>query len=264
MVENRLSLAYRWHAGASTDPGALIRNAMTDDPDAPLRDHNASPLNPLPAVVWLLILAVLGVEALLSAASHGLVGGPEGLGWRVHAIERFAFSSAIQQWMLDNMRMPAMYAMRYLTFGFVHANPMHAVFGAVLLAALGKMVAERFGSLRFLGLVLVVPVLAAFLFGLVTARDQLGFLFGALPMAFALVGAVTWLRWQDAAGDRDKQRRAFALIGVLVAARLGFALFAETGPAWIAELAAFALGFGASALFLGPGSWQRLRARIRG
>lgn len=266
MVENRLRLAYRWRTGASTDPGDSPGSTMADDEDddARLRNLNASPLNPLPGVVWLLLVAVLGVEAVLSAAGHGLIGGPEGLGWRVRAIERFAFSSAIQQWMIDNMRAPPMYLVRYLTFGFVHGNPMHAVFGAVLLAALGKMVAERFGALRFAVLVLGVPVLAAGLFGLVTAQDRLGFLFGALPMAFALVGAVTWLRWRDAEGDRAKQRRAFALIGVLIAARLAFALLVETGPAWIAELAAFALGFAASALFLGPGSWQRLRTRIRG
>ncbi|MCB1388036.1 MAG: rhomboid family intramembrane serine protease [Rhodobacteraceae bacterium] len=236
---------------------------MTDDDEQILRDLNASPLNPLPGVVWLLVLAVLGIEATLSAASHGLIGGQQGVGWRVHAIERFAFSSGIQQWMLENARFPPVHLMRYLTYSFVHASAMHAIFAAVLLTALGKMVGERFGAVAFVALVAVVPVLAAVLFGLVTAEDQLGWLIGAMPMAFALVGAVTWLRWRDAAGDRSAQRRAFALIGVLVGARLAFALLAETGPAWMAELAAFALGFGASALFVGPGSWQRLRARLR-
>ncbi len=61
---------------------------------------------------------------------------------------------------------------------------MHALFGAVMLAALGKMLAERFGPARFLVLALVVPVLAAVIFGLVVGQDQLGWLFGAMPMAF--------------------------------------------------------------------------------
>lgn len=238
---------------------------MSDqDDERLLRDLNSSPINPLPGAVWLLVLVILAVEVTLSLAGHGMIGGQQGIGWRVRAIERFAFSSGIQEWMLENTRFPLTHLLRYLTYSFVHGSLMHAVFAVVLLAALGKMVGESFGAIRFLALALVVPVAAAFLFGLVTAQDQLGWLLGAMPMAFALVGAVTWLRWCDAHGDRVKQRRAFALIGVLIGARLAFAMLAETGPAWMAELAAFALGFGASALVLGPGSWQRLRARIRG
>lgn len=238
---------------------------MSDpDDERLLRDLNSSPINKLPGAVWLLILAILAVEITLSLAGQGVIGGQQGVGWRVRAIERFAFSSGIQQWMLDNARFPPMHLVRYVTYGFVHASLMHAVFAVVLLAALGKMVGESFGAIRFLVLALAVPVGAAFLFGLVTSQDQLGWLLGGMPMAFALVGAVTWLRWRDAHGDRGKQRRAFALIGVLIGARLAFALLAETGPAWMAELAAFALGFAASALVLGPGSWQRLRSRIRG
>ncbi|WP_127108855.1 rhomboid family intramembrane serine protease [Pararhodobacter zhoushanensis] len=228
-----------------------------------LRDLNSSPINPLPGVVWLLVLAVLGVEAVLSAAGYGLIGGPQGVGWRLSAIQRFGFSSGIQGWMLETRQFPPQHLLRYVTFPFIHGSPMHALFGVVLLAALGKMVGERFGALRFLVLALVVPIVAAAIFGLILGDDQLGWLFGAMPMVFALVGGMTWLRWRDAGGDRDKQRRAFALIAALMGARLAFGLIAETGPAWIAELSAFGLGFAASALVLGPGSWQRLRAKIR-
>ncbi|GAB4265804.1 MAG: rhomboid family intramembrane serine protease [Pararhodobacter sp.] len=237
---------------------------MTDNQDDPLRDLNASPLNPLPGAVWLLLAVILGVEAVLWGAHFGLVVGSEGLGWRIEAIQRYAFSSAIQDWMLQNRTFPAMHLVRYASFSFVHGGLMHAVFAAVLVAALGKSVAEAFGSARFLVLALVTPILAAVVFGLVMGTDALGWLIGAMPMVFGLVGAFTWMRWREAAGDRERQRRAFALIGMLLVARLGFGLFAETGPSWIAEVAAFVLGFGLSALFLGPGSWHRLRERLRG
>jgi len=237
---------------------------MTDDEERQLRDMNASPLNPLPWVVWLLLLAVLGVELVLTAAGYGLIGGAQGVGWRIRAIERFAYASAIQHWMLETWHFPPMHLVRYLTFSFIHGSPVHAVFSAVLLAALGKMVGERFGALALLVLVLAVPVLAAIAFGIVMGQDQLGWLIGAMPMAFALVGAFTWLRFADAAGDRSKQRRAFALIGLLLGARLAFGLLAEAGPFWIAEVVAFALGFAASALVLAPGRWRRTREYIRG
>ena len=237
---------------------------MTDNDRDPLADLNASPINPLPGVIWLLLLAIIGTEVVLWAGGAGLIGGPQAVGWRVEAIQRFAFSSAIQDFMLQNMRFPATHVLRYLSFNFIHGAPMHALFGAVLVAALGKAVAAEFGPVRFLVLALLAPVFGAAVFGLFTSADSLGWLFGAMPMAFALVGAFTWLKWREAGGDVAKQRRAFGMIGILLAARLGFGLFAEAGPAWMAEVVSFAVGFAASALFLGPGSWARLRARLRG
>lgn len=231
--------------------------------DDSLADHNASPLNPLPGVVWLLILAVVAVEAVLSAAGWGLIGGARGVGWRMAAIQAHGFSSALQDWMLETRRFPPDTLARYLTFPFVHGAPMHAVLSVVMLAAMGKMLAPRLGAARFLVLALVVPVLAAMVFGLVVGPDRLGWLFGAMPMAFALVGAFTWLRWHEAA-DAAARRRAFSLIAVLLGARLGFGLIAETGPSWVADVSAFVLGFALTALVLGPGSWARTRARLRG
>lgn len=237
---------------------------MTDDDRDPLADLNASPLNPLPGAVWLLLVAILGIEAALWAGGAGLVGGPQALGWRIEAMQRFAFSSAIQDWMLQNWRFPTNNLLRYGSYSFVHGTPMHALFGAVLIAALGKAVGDSFGFVRFLVLALVTPVAAAMVFGLLTANNTLGWLFGAMPMVFGLVGGFTWLKWREAQGDREKQLRAFALIGILLVARLGFGLLVETGPGWIAELTAFVVGFGLSAWVLGPGSWARLRDRIRG
>ncbi|WP_323035720.1 rhomboid family intramembrane serine protease [Pararhodobacter sp.] len=237
---------------------------MTDDDRDPLADLNASPLNPLPGVIWLVLLVILGIEAVLWAGGAGLVGGPQAVGWRIETIQRFAFSSGIQDWMLQNWRFPTQHLIRYFSFNFIHGTPMHALFGVVLVAALGKTVAESFGAARFVVLVLVAPLMGAAIFGLITRADHLGWLFGAMPMAFALVGAFTWIKWREAAGDRTKQRRAFAMIGILVLARLAFGLLAEAGPAWIAEVASFALGFAGSALVLGPGSWARLRERICG
>ncbi|WP_417588058.1 rhomboid family intramembrane serine protease [Pararhodobacter oceanensis] len=237
---------------------------LDDQGDAdPLADLNASPLNPLPGAVWLLLLAILGVEAVLWAASAGLIGGPQAIGWRIEAIQRFGFSSAVQNWMLENRAFPGMHLLRYGTFTFIHGTPMHALFGAVLVAALGKALGDAFGAVRFLLLALLTPILGAICFGLAVGEDAQGWLFGAMPMAFALVGGFTWLRWHEAEGDGTRQRRAFAMIGILLAARLGFGLLAETGPGWVAELAAFVIGYALSAWVLGPGSWRRLRARIR-
>ncbi len=232
-----------------------------DDHEDTLRDLNAAPLNPLPGAVWLIIALIAGIEAVLWAGGAGLIGGPQAVGWRLEAIQRFGFSSAVQDWMWETGRYPLSHLWRYPAFGLVHAGPMHAFFVVVLLAALGKYVAEAFGTRAFLVVLALPPMVGAIVFGLVMGGDAQGWLLGGMAMVFGLVGALTWWRWQ-VAGDAAGRRRAFALIGVLLTARLGFGLIAETGHGWIAEIAAFGSGFGLSAL-VGPGGWSQLRARLR-
>ena len=229
--------------------------------DEALRALSSGLFNPLPGAVWLVIGLIAGIEAVLWAGGAGLIGGPQALGWRLAAIERFAFSSAVQGWMWETGRFPLAHLWRYPAFGLIHAGPMHAFFVVVLVAALGKYVAEAFGNAAFLAVLAVPPMAGAAVFGLVMGSDTRGWLLGGMAMVFGLVGALTWWRWQ-AAGDAAGRRRAFGLIGVLLAARLGFGLLAETGQGWIAELAAFGTGFALAAL-VGPGGWARLRERLR-
>lgn len=232
-----------------------------DDHEDTLRDLNAAPFNPLPGAVWMAIALIAGIELVLWAGGAGLIGGPQAVGWRLEAIQRFAYSSAVQDWMWETGRYPLSHLLRYPAFGLVHAGPLHAFFVVVLLAALGKYVADAFGTRGFLVVLVLPPMAGAVTFGLLIGADEQAWLMGGMPMVFGLVGAVTWWRWQSA-GDVFAQRRAFALIGVLLAARLGFGLIAETGQGWIAEIAAFGYGFGLSML-VGPGAWARLRTKLR-
>jgi rhomboid protease GluP len=232
------------------------------DPDDRIRDLNASPLNPLPGAVWLLLLAVAGAEVVLLAATAGWIGGPSAIGWRLEAIQRFAFSGAIQEWMTDNARAPLRHLLRYVTYPFVQAGPMPAVFVLAMLAGLGKAVGDGLGPVRLLVAALLPPIVAAVVFGLILGGHELAWLIGAWPMVFGLVGAYTWMLWERAGGDGARQRRAFGLIGVLMLARLGFGLLAETGHGWIADLVAFGVGLGLAAITR-PGSWTRLRSLVR-
>lgn len=219
-------------------------------------------LNPVPAIVWVFVMAIAGVELAFQAGAAG-VFGEQALGWRIAAIERWSFSAAIQNWMIQNHHVPWYHLARSLTFGFIHASATHALFGAIIVAALGKAVVDRMGRWAFMVLVLPVPACAAAVYGVVMGNDSRAWLVGALPAGFALVGAFTWHRWHNATTARDR-RRAFAMIGVLMTARLAFGLFVEAAPVWIAELAAFALGFALAALVLGPGRWSRTREKIKG
>lgn len=234
---------------------------MHDSTNRPPPDHGAPPINPLPAVVWLLILAIAGVEAVLWMGGQGLIGGAQAVGWRLEAITRYAFSGAVQHVMLENRHFPAPGLLRYAAFSFVHGGPLHAFFVIVLLAALGKYVGEPFGPWRFLAVLVPATLGGATVFGLVLGEHELAWLFGGMPMVFALVGAATWWRWK-AAKDGAGRWQAFGLIGSLMALRLAFGLIAESGHGWIADLAAFGFGFTLS-MILAPGGWAWLRATLK-
>jgi rhomboid protease GluP len=225
-----------------------------------LRDLNASPLSPLPVLVWLVILAMTGIELALWLGGRGLIGEPEAVGWRLEALQRSGFSSGLQAWMLENARFPALHASRYLTYSFVHTGPLHAFFVVILIAALGKAFAEVQGNLRLFLLMFLPPALGAAVFGLILGEHELGWLFGGMAMVFGLVGGLTWWRWRVAA-TRAEQLRVFGVVGALLLARLGVGLLIEPGHGWIAEFAAFAAGFGLAA-GVAPGRWQALRARL--
>lgn len=231
------------------------------DPEDRLRDLTAPVLNPLPGVVWALLAVVGGVEAGLIAAGQGWIGGPQGIGWRLEAIQRFAFPAEAQGWMIENRAAPARLVLRYVAYPWVQAGPAAAGLALVMLAALGKAVAEGQGARVVLAVAALVPPLAAAAFALLAPAGGAAWLIGAMPLVFGLVGAFTLGLWSRAA-DARARRRAFGLIGVLILARLGLGLMVEVGPGWIADLAAFALGF-ALAAALAPGAGMRIAVRLR-
>jgi hypothetical protein len=85
--------------------------------------------NPLPLAVWLLVLPVLGVEAVLSLAEAGLVNWSGSAGWRDGAVQAWGITPAVQGWMWDNRTFPPDHLARYVAFGFLHLGPAQAVLG---------------------------------------------------------------------------------------------------------------------------------------
>jgi membrane associated rhomboid family serine protease len=223
-------------------------------------DHNAAPLNPLPAVIWLLALPIIAMEAVLNLAASGVIGGATGIGWRQDAVQRFAFSPDYMRQMIDNSYFPPEQLMRLISYPLVHLSFTHALFVVVFLLALGKMVAEIFR----LWAVLVVFFGAALAGSLAyTALPMIHSpLIGGYPPVYGLIGAFTFLLWTNLAGSGASQYRAFSLIGMLMGIQLLFGVLFGGGWDWVAELAGFFTGFFLS-FVVSPGGWARVRQKIR-
>lgn len=203
--------------------------------------YDETPLNPLPPVVWLILLPIVAMEVVLSAGTFGLAGGQAGIGWRAEALQRFALSPVMLDQMWQARQVSTDYLMRFVTYAFVHGNLTHAVFAAVFILALGKFVGEVFRgwavAVVFLGAVLAGGLAYSLVPGLQVA------LYGAYPGAYGLIGAFTYILWAKLAAHHAHRGRAFSLIGFLLGIQLLFGALFGGAPDWIADLAGFGAGF---------------------
>ncbi len=221
---------------------------------------NAPPLNPLPTVVWLLALPMIAMEAVLSLGAAGVVGGPLAIGWRLEAIQRFAYSPDFMRQMFAEGRYPLDGVARLVTYPFVHVTLTHALFVVVMLLALGKMAGEVFRWWGVLAVFFGAAIVGALVYTAVPFTTVA--LIGAYPPVYGLIGAFTFLLWVRLAAVGANQNRAFLMIGFLLGTHLVFGLAFGGGFDWIADLAGFTTGFFLS-FVVSPGGFGRVRDRLR-
>lgn len=223
-------------------------------------DRNAPPLNPLPPIVWVLALPIIAMEVVLGLAASGILGGIEGAGWRLQAMERFAFSPDLMRVMIERGEYPWEHLMRLVSYPLVHGNTTHAVFALVILLALGKMTGEVFRWWAVAVVFFGASIAGALAY---TAAPWVQApLIGAYPPVYGLIGSFTYLLWVGLAAVGANKFRAFTMIGFLLGVQLLFGLLFGGGSEWIADLAGFAAGFALS-FVVSPGGWAKVVAMIR-
>ncbi|WGV14531.1 rhomboid family intramembrane serine protease [Fuscovulum ytuae] len=225
-----------------------------------MQDRNAPPLNPLPAIVWVLALPIIAMEVVVGLGEAGILGGIDGAGWRLQALERFVFSPPLMEAMMARGEYPPQQVMRLVTYPFVHGSTTHALFVVVILLALGKMVGEVFRWWAVLVVFFGAALAGAFAYMLVPGNSAP--LFGGYPATYGLIGGFTFLLWVNLAAVGANKYRAFSLIGFLLAIQLLFGLLFGGGYEWVADVSGFVAGFLLSFL-VSPGGWGRVLDKIR-
>ena len=228
---------------------------MNDDANQP-----EALVNPLPAVVVVLALALGAIELVLQAGEAGLIGGPQAVGWRAGLIERFGFNGPLLGQMLDRGVWQADILWRFVTYPFIHGTATHAIISIVFLLAMGKVVGEVFGTLATLAVYFAASALGALAFFLFT--DSAIWIIGGLPGAYGLIGGYSFLLWVGLGAAQENQLRAFTLIAFLMGIQLFFGLIFGGGLDWVADLGGFVAGFVLSFL-VSPGGWGRVLDRLR-
>ncbi len=219
------------------------------------------PFNPLPPVVVALALLILGIELVFQAGSRGLLGGAEGVGWRLGAMRTYAFSGPVLDWMIETGRFPLEHMKRFVTYPFIHVSFTHTLMVLVFLLALGKMVGEIFGTIAVLLIFFLSAAVGALAYG-VFLNDPSPVV-GGYPAVYGLIGSYTFMLWVSLTGTGNTQYRAFTLIGFLMGLQLVFGLLFGSNKDWLADIFGFATGFGVSILMV-PGTWARIKGKLRG
>ncbi len=220
-----------------------------------------SPFNALPPVVTALAAAIFGIEVLFMLAKSGLLGGPRGgEDWRIFALQRFAFSGELFEWMVETGRWPVEHALRFVTYPFVHVSFTQMIFVVVFVLALGKLVGEAIGQIAVAVIFFAASIVGALAYALVL--DDPRPLVGGFPGAFGLIGGYTFIMWVGYGAVGQNQFRAFSLIGVLMGIQLIFGLLFTVSNDWLAEVAGFLTGLALSPLLV-QGGFARLLAQLR-
>ena len=190
---------------------------------------------PVPAVIWLLVLASALPEAILTGADLGFWGDP---GWRMTAYQYGAFwSGLLHGWQPTYAGQPVL---MFATYGFLHGGLSHLALNMATLLAFGAVLAPRFGTLSFLALYALSQLGGGLAFGLLSADATP--MVGASGAIFGLAGAFLALT------ARQLRQRGLSVTPVLQSAGalvlLNVVLWwaMAGGLAWQAHLGGFVAG----------------------
>ena len=230
--------------------------------------YDESPINPLPPIIWALVLPMLAAEALFGLADLGFLGGQGGASgvMRMTAIERTAFVPEMVLRALQVGAFDVAQLWRIVTYPFIHWSFLNAAFVVAFTLALGNLVARQFQVWAVVVLFFGSAIGGALVYTLL--RWMLpGMMFeplvGGYPAVYGLVGAFTFLLWIRLGQENANQMRAFTLIGMLLVFQLAFAiLFQNNSKSWIAEVAGFGTGFLLSFVVV-PGGVGRVLRQLR-
>ena len=219
-----------------------------------------SPFNDLPPALVALAVVIVGIELIFQIGSYGLIGGTDAIGWRLFALEKFAFFDAVFDDMRNRNFWPLEHVRRFLSYAFVHGSVLHAIMVSVFILAFGKMVGEHFGNLAVIILFFVCSLTGSLSYGLLLNTEIP--LAGGYPAAFGFLGAYTFLLWIGLTAMGRNALDAFRLIGFLIAIRLGFGIFYGLQPDLLSDVVGFATGFVLAAALV-PGAIPRLIEKLR-
>lgn len=197
------------------------------------------PRQPLPAVLWALLVLCTLPELVLQGADHGLWGS---LRWRGLAYGWGGFWPGLLRGWIPNY--PGQRWGMFLSYGVLHAGLWHLVTNMVTLVSLGRPIVARVGAWRFLVLYLVAQFGGGLGYALLSFANQP--MVGASGALFGLAGA--WVAWDyvDRFSAAERLWPVLQMLALLVVLNLVLWWAMHGLLAWQTHLGGFILGWSAA------------------
>jgi len=187
-------------------------------------------------VVAALIIVCTSIEAVLLLSDLGVLAAPrlrstvnENAGFWPGLLRDWRPNYLFQQWLM------------FLTYGFLHAGPVHLALNMLTLYTLGSAIGERVGGARF-ALLYVASILGGAA-GFALLTDSYRPMVGASGALFGLAGAL--LAWDFRDRVTLEEQLWPVVRAVLMLAALNVALYYAMGGllAWETHLGGFVAGW---------------------
>jgi len=163
---------------------------MQGDPQNPLPPRASQPGARPAFIVLALIVLCSGVELVLIAADHGLIGTPR---WRGLAYQNGAFwAGLLYNWRPNYDAQPAL---MFVTYAFLHSGLGHLAGNMATLLFLGQIALERIGQRGLVALYAASAIGGAIAFAVLSSSPQP--VVGASGALFGLAGAWQYWDWRD-------------------------------------------------------------------
>jgi len=237
--------------GGAAHP-ALERAAMSESPAFWPRPAEGVPVHP---VLWAMLGVMVAIEAVMTAADHGLA--PQ-IFHRVWVYTMFAFFDGQFELARHGIAIEPQLVWSLVTYAFLHGGWLHLMLNGAIFLALGHGISRSIGIGRTVALFGVCAAAGAIVFGLLA--DTQWPLVGASGGVFGFLGTATAWRLRMLAALGMSTAPVWRLIAGLVAINALMALgFIGIGGAlaWEAHLGGFLAGW------LTAGIWRPRHMSLR-
>lgn len=208
---------------------------MKSRPSPLLRSPLSAALAPHGMLIAILV-ACVGIEAVLQGADFGLWGTPR---WRAIAYQNGGFWRGL----LDNWRpnYAAQPVTMFASYGFLHGGLAHLLVNMITLVSLGRSVTGRVGQWRF-ALIYALSLLGgAAGFAVLSVAVQP--MVGASGALFGLVGALASWEYTTRQRAREGLGPVLRVIGLLVVLNIVMYWAMAGNLAWETHLGGFLAGW---------------------
>lgn len=190
----------------------------------------------MPAILWAIFAVCLAVELCLIGSDFGFWGTKR---WRSLAYQYGGFWVGL----LDNWRpnYPSQPVLMFATYAFLHSGITHFAVNMVTLFALGRIIVDRIGQVRFLALYILATIGGGA--GFVLLSDIPRPMVGASGALFGLAGAISAWEYVDRFTAQERLWPVLRMVLWLIFLNLLLWWAMDGQLAWETHLGGFVAGW---------------------